>query len=171
MYDPSSADMQVETDGAAPPLPPKKACTECRQQKAKCDSHLQPDHRCSRCRRLSVDCVFSASFKRQPKRERVAELEQEAEALRKKLRDSMPTEVPSGFGLPQPPNPIVQPTRNSLVSQEPPTSTGVLTVGQLLSHPNPNHALVPPVPDEHTVARTLNEVLVTAREIDDMFQM
>ncbi|KKA17613.1 C6 transcription factor [Rasamsonia emersonii CBS 393.64] len=46
----------------------KKACTECRQQKAKCDAYLHPDQPCSRCRKVHAKCVISDPFKREHKR-------------------------------------------------------------------------------------------------------
>ncbi|KZF20238.1 hypothetical protein L228DRAFT_284967 [Xylona heveae TC161] len=61
----------------------KQACTECRQQKARCDGYLsQP---CSRCRKLAVRCVMSDPFKRENKRQKIAQLEEEARRLRQRL--------------------------------------------------------------------------------------
>lgn len=63
------------------------ACTACRQQKARCgfvDGNA--NGRCARCIRLGQDCVRSDTFKRQDKRKRLSELEQEAGALKHRLR-------------------------------------------------------------------------------------
>ncbi|CAD0112008.1 unnamed protein product, partial [Aureobasidium uvarum] len=71
----------------------KKACTECRQQKAKCDAYLNSSDACSRCKRVGLQCTISDPFKRENKRQRLSELEQETDTLRKRL---MTEDVQSG---------------------------------------------------------------------------
>lgn len=147
--------------------PTKRACTECRQQKAKCDAHLHPDRPCTRCRKLNLNCLISTSFKRTHKRERYSELEQEAESLRKRLRpcDSADTRSPAPFY--QPPPPTLSHSHSS---------------HSALALTNPPYKPVPPpiLPDVHvpyleagdaTLDRELNGVQVTAKEIDQLFHM
>ncbi|KAL4900776.1 hypothetical protein BDW74DRAFT_188025 [Aspergillus multicolor] len=68
---------EEETSTADYPLPPrtskriKKACTECRQQKARCDAYQRQP--CSRCEKLGIDCV------------KYEKLEKETDELRKQL--------------------------------------------------------------------------------------
>lgn len=64
----------------------RKACTECRQQKARCDAYLTPGEPCSRCRRLRLQCIISDPFKREHKRKRLSDLEKEAALLRRRLK-------------------------------------------------------------------------------------
>ncbi|KAF2755449.1 transcriptional regulatory protein LEU3 [Pseudovirgaria hyperparasitica] len=63
----------------------RKACTECRQQKAKCDAYLNQDGPCTRCGKMKIQCVISDPFKREHKRKRLSELEKETEALKQQL--------------------------------------------------------------------------------------
>ncbi|KAL4920747.1 hypothetical protein BDW62DRAFT_198631 [Aspergillus aurantiobrunneus] len=61
----------------------KKACTECRQQKARCDAYkTQP---CSRCEKLELECVLCEGFRREHKRQKYEQLEKETDELRKQL--------------------------------------------------------------------------------------
>ncbi|KAJ4553620.1 hypothetical protein HRR83_003346 [Exophiala dermatitidis] len=55
--------------------PVKRACTNCRQQKARCDVWLDPNGVCSRCRKLHKRCVVSEPFRRETKRKRTSEPE------------------------------------------------------------------------------------------------
>ncbi|KAF2423645.1 hypothetical protein EJ08DRAFT_441801 [Tothia fuscella] len=63
----------------------KKACTECRQQKVRCDATVDSTEPCSRCRKMQLRCVISDPFKREHKRQRLSELEQETVHLRQRL--------------------------------------------------------------------------------------
>ncbi|KAF2396638.1 Zn(II)2Cys6 transcription factor [Trichodelitschia bisporula] len=64
----------------------KKACTECRQQKVRCDAKVDSSDPCTRCRKMQLKCVISDPFKREHKRQRLSELEQETNELRQKLQ-------------------------------------------------------------------------------------
>ncbi|KIX07004.1 uncharacterized protein Z518_04980 [Rhinocladiella mackenziei CBS 650.93] len=66
----------------------KRACTECRQQKARCDAYLDPDNPCSRCRKMNRQCIISEPFKREHKRKRISELEHRTGELQEQLRSS-----------------------------------------------------------------------------------
>jgi|FreactcultuFSWF8_1027224.scaffolds.fasta_scaffold00150_23 hypothetical protein len=77
------------------------ACTECRQQKARCDAGPLPDQPCSRCRKFKLPCVVSNCFKRQHKHRKLSELEHEAEALRLELRGNEYDDAPTNDHHPQ----------------------------------------------------------------------
>jgi len=145
------------------------AGTQCRQQKAKCDSNTQPDQKCSRCRRLNLACFISGSFKRQHKRSRLTELEQEAEALRKKLRASEPVNSASS----------IQGTSHELSSFQIPNPTGdrdniaPLPPQAGRSPAEPTHASnsTDSSAKEATISRCLSDIVITAREIDELFDL
>ncbi|GFF28779.1 Regulatory protein LEU3 [Aspergillus lentulus] len=176
----------------------KKACTECRQQKHKCDAYLNPDQPCTRCRKSQIKCVISDPFRREHKRQRRAELEHEANELRRQLQaaqapnhhaspiamltaaaemgvHSASSEI--ALSLPTPPAPAL-PTPPA---SGPPSCAAALPVPsyaqQLLSSAGLGEPLaqVDIEPDNHrlepTVPRTLNNVTVKAEEIDDLFQV
>ncbi|KAH8805215.1 hypothetical protein F5884DRAFT_442907 [Xylogone sp. PMI_703] len=63
----------------------RKACTNCRQQKTRCDAYLDLSSPCSRCRKTNTPCVISGHFKREHKRKRISQLEKEADMLRRRL--------------------------------------------------------------------------------------
>ncbi|KAF7198228.1 Transcriptional regulatory protein SEF1 [Pseudocercospora fuligena] len=44
-----------------------KACTECRQQKVRCDAYLDYSRACTRCRAGNLPCVISKDFQRRPR--------------------------------------------------------------------------------------------------------
>lgn len=62
-----------------------RACTKCRQWKAKCDSSNNTPGGCSRCRALKLPCVFDASFHRVSKAKRIQQMESEIKQLRQAL--------------------------------------------------------------------------------------
>ncbi|KAL8786673.1 MAG: hypothetical protein Q9195_008109 [Heterodermia aff. obscurata] len=68
----------------------KRACNECRQQKAtyqlRCDVVQEPEYiPCKRCDRLGLDCKIDANFRRIGKRHKNAEMEKELSELRAQL--------------------------------------------------------------------------------------
>uniref|UniRef100_A0A093VB23 Regulatory protein LEU3 n=1 Tax=Talaromyces marneffei PM1 TaxID=1077442 RepID=A0A093VB23_TALMA len=161
----------------------KKACTECRQQKAKCDAYLNPDAPCSRCRKVGATCVISDPFKREHKRKRLSQLEHETEELRKKLhsnnnirqsgnRITSPIGVVNGIGdLSHSPQSLGSSSTTS-------ASPDSLAVHQrslpINARPAPVviHATTSLAGSEGpTQARTLKGVRVDAGEIDDIFQL
>lgn len=158
------------TNGDHQNKPIKRACTQCRQQKAKCDSHLNPNNPCTRCRKLNLTCLISDSFKRLHKRERLSELEQDVEVLRKRLRTSESADTRSPVSLYHASVPV------PVLSTPIPSGT----VAPAYSTPNnglrcltPDHddAVDAELDSEPTTARELNGVPVTAHEIDQLFQM
>lgn len=146
----------------------KRACTECRQQKAKCDAHLHPDQQCTRCRRFNLPCLISTAFRRQHKRERLSELEQEAETLRKRLRTSEPAQSRSPVHLPG----LAPVSAISQAAAIPDYTVASDFVSQrnslLLPASQPDNALATERADP-TVAQSLNGVHLTPQEIDQLF--
>lgn len=93
----------VPVELTTPLMRASRACTECRQQKLKCDANVH-DYTlpCSRCTKMDLDCVLSNNFKRRKKQTK-AQLQDEIDRLRSKVpsqqeirlsdrRPSMPTE-------------------------------------------------------------------------------
>ncbi|KAK6332283.1 suppressor protein sef1 [Orbilia brochopaga] len=65
-----------------------KACTTCRQWKARCDATVGSPEGCSRCRSLKLTCVFDASFKRTSKNKCLQQMSSEIQQLRQALIES-----------------------------------------------------------------------------------
>ncbi|EPS45759.1 hypothetical protein H072_136 [Dactylellina haptotyla CBS 200.50] len=72
-----------------------KACTTCRQWKARCDAAPGVSGGCSRCRSLKQPCVFDASFKRTSKNKCLQQMSTEIQQLRQALLDSTKNTSPS----------------------------------------------------------------------------
>ncbi|KAF3935514.1 hypothetical protein ABW19_dt0200919 [Dactylella cylindrospora] len=75
-----------------------KACTTCRQWKARCDAKAGVPGGCSRCRSLKQPCVFDASFKRTSKAKCIQQMSTEIQQLRQALfevQSTNPTSSPS----------------------------------------------------------------------------
>ncbi|KAJ5217961.1 uncharacterized protein N7498_000060 [Penicillium cinerascens] len=150
----------------------KKACTECRQQKAKCDVYLNPDEPCTRCRKVNAACVVSDPFKREHKRKRISDLERESEDLRRKLRASQPAGPH--------PSPIALLTAAAEMGVHTPASDALSGSPQPLPSYPPqllpptgleNGAPVPALDGDTTKPRTLNGIQVSGEEADDLFQL
>ncbi|KAI5194234.1 hypothetical protein E4T39_08725 [Aureobasidium subglaciale] len=162
------------------------ACTECRQQKARCDAGSHPDQSCSRCRRFDVPCVVSNHFKRQHKHKKLSELEREAEGLRKRLETTEtsdehitaeylpeqtlsamrapPAFVPSVLSIPLSSPSMPTPFPRSHLSTESSTKYKPTTRPA-------NAILISSQSTEPTIARSLNGVSLTAEEVDDLFSI
>ncbi|KIW00368.1 uncharacterized protein PV09_08080 [Verruconis gallopava] len=69
-----------------------RACDACRGLKLRCDSHKFDYGPCSRCRRLSRDCVISANPKKR-NRQTKAELENELNQLRSRIENAASADV------------------------------------------------------------------------------
>ncbi|THZ87905.1 hypothetical protein D6C84_01332 [Aureobasidium pullulans] len=152
----------------------KKACTECRQQKAKCDAYLNPNDACSRCKRLGIQCTISAPFRRENKRQRLSELEKETDTLRKRLmtEDYQPT-IPTPTRTGRDNNP-------STLSHETPSTAGYHTpqplpteIREPVSFPEPSHANNGTSGRQAptTTPRTLDGVNVSANDINNIFEL
>ncbi|TIA28089.1 hypothetical protein D6C78_10911 [Aureobasidium pullulans] len=152
----------------------KKACTECRQQKAKCDAYLNPNDACSRCKRLGIQCTISAPFRRENKRQRLSELEKETDTLRKRLmtEDYQPT-IPTPTRTGRDNNP-------STLSHETPSTARYHTpqplpteIREPVSFPEPSHANNGTFGRQAptTTPRTLDGVTVSANDINNIFEL
>ncbi|RAK79163.1 Zn(II)2Cys6 transcription factor [Aspergillus fijiensis CBS 313.89] len=174
----------METPSSSNPRPAlrraKKACTECRQQKAKCDAYMNPDLPCSRCIRMKTRCVISDPFRREHKRQRLSELEQETDELRRKLRCDRSESLqqspiamltaaaemgvhstPAAGHLNLPPQPHI--TSNPYHSQLTPQMSPALSYPQM--------QVVPVEVSDPTEPRTLKTVKLTGSEIDELFRL
>jgi hypothetical protein len=73
-------------NAACTPLPSRtmkaKACVRCRQWKIGCDADVAGPQGCTRCRSVNAQCTNGASYRRLPKRQRLAELQDEVVRLR-----------------------------------------------------------------------------------------
>lgn len=135
----------------------KKACTECRQQKAKCDIHLNPEQPCYRCRKVKAHCVISEPFRREPKRQRLSQLQEELEELRRR-----PT-VYAGTLSSLDAQPEVQERTSPVISGVgPSTLEPTLTRMTTASEEDTRN---------RTESRTLDGIEVSGEDIDDLFQM
>lgn len=133
-----------------------KACTECRQQKAKCDVYLDPEQPCSRCRKVKAHCVICEPFRREPKRQRLSQLQEEVEELRR----GPTTSAAAG-------------SRSSLDAQlevQERTSPVLAGLGPVTPGPEPSLTTEGDSADR-TKLRILNGVKVSGEEIDDLFQV
>lgn len=146
-----------------PPRRERKACTECRQQKTRCDIYLDPQKPCSRCRRLNHDCIVSEPFKRENKRQKINVLEKEAKQLRQQL-DTLKNH---------------ESTRNSATPSIPNTYNDI-DRGHLVQNDSENTYQLTPVSSTHvpiamltssTLARTLDGLRLDAQEIDELFAL
>lgn len=63
----------------------KIACTECRQQKAKCDAFKMQPNPCSRCQKRGVPCKLVSDFKRTFKRAKMEQIVKEYEHIKSKI--------------------------------------------------------------------------------------
>ncbi|OAG38588.1 hypothetical protein AYO21_07248 [Fonsecaea monophora] len=157
------------------------ACTECRQQKIRCDRLDTFPEPCSRCRRVGVQCVYSKEFRRQ-RRPTKTELQNQLDTLRKQLYLSSSNSSPSAQGHEVAVPPVVSPT--------PPAATPQLYLapiqGQestsIIAPTPPSTSLPPPLDHEparnlptvstrssQTLPRSLDELQITARDIDNCF--
>ncbi|KIW20301.1 hypothetical protein PV08_00876 [Exophiala spinifera] len=71
-----------------------KACTECRQQKLRCDASNDYSQPCSRCRKFKLECIVSANFRR-VKRRTKTELQAELDQLKRRVAASSPKPLPA----------------------------------------------------------------------------
>jgi transcriptional regulatory protein LEU3 len=73
----------------------KIACTECRQQKAKCDASDKQPGPCTRCQKRNIPCRLDGEFKRTFKRAKIDELVKEYEIIKSRLQVN-PNSNPDG---------------------------------------------------------------------------
>lgn len=60
-----------------------KACTRCRQWKVGCDANVSSTGSCTRCQQHGAPCIYDSTFRRTPKRRKLAEEQVELAELRK----------------------------------------------------------------------------------------
>ncbi|KAI1627714.1 hypothetical protein EDD37DRAFT_273330 [Exophiala viscosa] len=75
-----------------------KACSECRQQKLRCDASKDYAQACSRCKKFALECVISKSFRRVRRRTK-SELQAELDQLKQQVKKNLP----ASNALPPPP--------------------------------------------------------------------
>ncbi|CAI7575672.1 unnamed protein product [Penicillium palitans] len=150
----------------------KKACTMCRQQKARCDVWRDETVSCSRCRKRNLECTIDDSFTREHKRRRYIALEHENEQWRQQLQTSQqlnPDSVPIALST----------ATTELVVPAVLKSDAQLDDSQGLSLAYPQYHLAPAgsTPgsmmggNDPTKPRSLKTVTVTGPEIDDLYQL
>ncbi|KAK9320890.1 hypothetical protein V1517DRAFT_194027 [Lipomyces orientalis] len=133
------------------------ACTECRQQKMRCegDPSIWDPPACSRCRRLKIPCVFSAPFRRTHKRKRLQELEEETTALKRQLLSASPAapgnHLPSGHA--QPPR------------QEEDIDVSRIPTARIMCRNEPS------ADNDPTLSRTIDGLELVPGIIDDCFEL
>ncbi|KAL6241763.1 Regulatory protein leu3 [Rhinocladiella similis] len=68
-----------------------KACTKCRQWKARCEYSEDASEGCTRCKSLKLPCVFDASFKRTSKARSIQMMSSKIQELQQALREATPS--------------------------------------------------------------------------------
>ncbi|RMZ88586.1 hypothetical protein DV736_g4184, partial [Chaetothyriales sp. CBS 134916] len=130
----------------------KKACTECRQQKARCDADNFDDGVCSRCRKMRLDCIMSDSFEREHKRRKLSEIERENISLRQQLESTKSATPGSNSHNATPPS-------TSLTTTTIPDRGALTNVDALKGRNLP------------TLPRSLDVIAIEAREVDNLFDI
>ncbi|KAL6243891.1 hypothetical protein RBB50_009325 [Rhinocladiella similis] len=159
----------------------KRACTECRQQKAKCDAYLDPDNPCSRCRKMNRQCIVSEPFKREHKRKRISELELRTDELQERLnsssqRDSSALPEPA-WNAGNPNEPRNADSESRLASVAPFFRDANIAPVSYRSFSQAAEALQTPEslphdqPGSATLSRVLDGQTVDARDIEATFQI
>ncbi|KAL2008418.1 hypothetical protein VTN00DRAFT_6612 [Thermoascus crustaceus] len=156
----------------------RRACTECRQQKARCDSYLNPEQPCSRCRRLNVRCVISEQFRRQRKRRYRRQSEHEDADTTDREASRLPKHIQ------EPVNPLSSPVEILMAAaaadEVSRTTTAPITDLQARPSPSLNVAGTPrgcnggltaqPAPDS-TKPQHLDGIQIDACDIDEIFEL
>lgn len=158
--------MSSASQGLVARRPKRVACTECRQQKARCDASSNLGQPCSRCRRFDVPCIISNSFQRQHKRKKLSELEREAEVLREQLAAAPSTR---GATIAEDVTRQASPATRAFPSSTYVAST--LTTPQPSSWITPDPVLNPSSWIEPTISRSLNGISLGPQEIDELYLM
>ncbi|KAF2843004.1 hypothetical protein M501DRAFT_1012383 [Patellaria atrata CBS 101060] len=161
----------------------KRACTECRQQKARCDAYLDPGKPCSRCCRLNVHCVILEPFKREHKRQRLTELQHETDVLRRRLGTTTRTDVHASsldmLAAAAESDNHSQRTV-SIQSSFVPRANAAVQVNDVPTAPVPDDSVGPPplsikqIEEKHmqpTQAQSLDGIEIDAVTIDELYQI
>lgn len=67
-----------------------KACTRCRQWKARCDANETGTKGCTRCRESRLECVFDRGFRRQSRNRKIADMQAEIDGLKEAIVNASP---------------------------------------------------------------------------------
>ncbi|KAJ5321950.1 uncharacterized protein N7506_011080 [Penicillium brevicompactum] len=164
---------QIQNPDSTPVLPKKgkKACTQCRQQKSKCDVWRDETVPCSRCKKHGYECTIDDGFTREHKRRRLNELEREKEQLRQQLQISRhrPSDHPAIDAAPATAGIGVPSGFNSNVGSEVSQKLASLPEHELSLTDSASGTTTQG--SETTRSRSLRGVTVTGEEIDDLYQM
>ncbi|ETN39952.1 uncharacterized protein HMPREF1541_06179 [Cyphellophora europaea CBS 101466] len=144
-----------------------KACTECRQQKLRCDAGQSSSTGCSRCRRRGLKCVITSNFVRS-KRKTKSELQAELASLKDQLQS--PTHPSPG----QPPS-HVRVSSNSDQAIASPMEQRVHSASTEAFQQQPTRE-ISSVPTQDstswsTLPRVFGDVEVSALAINDCFRI
>lgn len=148
-----------------------KSCTECRQQKLKCDASKDYSRPCSRCSRMRLDCVVMKSFKRTKKATR-AQLQAEVDRLKQQLATSDDFEPNSAAPVPVT-LPLSTATGNDNVQGDrlvDPQPEGLPLEDSIARAPTNNPVSFPPnpfTPDTHCQSTASGLSMTSCRALDD----
>ncbi|CAG8981431.1 hypothetical protein HYALB_00012776 [Hymenoscyphus albidus] len=148
-----------------------KACNECKQQKLRCNAKLDPKG-CARCQRLGLVCAVQNGFKRINKRQKSEILQQENQLLRQQLgsvfsaSDPRISTSPSIIASQSPLSPLSRQGTNEPTLQQPGPSISLPEVSTAIDVP-----VQLPVNLNTTLPRTLDDIVLQADEIDDIFEL
>ena len=166
-------------------LPPGrvKACTECRQQKQRCDAYLNYDLACSRCKKFDLECVITNQFQRRKKRTK-RELQREIDLLKNQIGLSSRPSVREGMD--EEDEEADENIKLDDVDVSHPMSMEVPLDGDTPAYESPekshlSHASHPESAADNylphkatqspTLSQSLIDVTVEAKEIDDCFSL
>ncbi|KAB5511696.1 hypothetical protein GE09DRAFT_639225 [Coniochaeta sp. 2T2.1] len=147
-----------------------KACTKCRQWKARCDASDGVPGGCSRCRSLNLPCIFDASYKRMSKGKRIQQMSTEIEQLRRALQTSNASNSNASTSSPQHSEDAainVMTDPGTWVARLPGTSDDTVSSSlQLLPSLTAGSISVPAASPAY---RTLGEIVFTRGQVDRYF--
>ncbi|EME78110.1 uncharacterized protein MYCFIDRAFT_79333 [Pseudocercospora fijiensis CIRAD86] len=142
-----------------------KACTECRQQKVRCDAYLDYARPCTRCRAGNLPCVISKHFQRRPRQSK-AQLQHEIDRLKARVEGGHDHENQS-----EPtPDHFSPPTRSNSDSRHV-TFDGSPTVLKSSSPAEGTYDSSQFTHDDATLTRSLQNVTIESYHIDECYNM
>lgn len=135
----------------------KIACTECRQQKAKCDAFEMSPNPCTRCIKRNIPCRLDSDFKRTFKRAKLDELVKEYEIIKSKLKNNpesitlkdVKTQSELSHYLKNPESSLG--VEYNTTTPSPPLLSSLSSV-----NPSSRPQILPPLQSINTVSNTLN---------------
>ena len=147
----------------------RKACTQCRQQKARCDIDIhQP---CSRCSKIKAECIISDHFEREHKRRKLYQLQNETDLLRQRLSSTTADESEKGTPGRNVPQTSPDFGEQSVSSEQQRCIHGVPVVESFLSS-SLSTSTSPHGTKSQTLSRPIDgSVVLEAHTIDELFQL